>query len=104
MVAAANADGFLDDAERVRIFSHLERSGLTDEEREFLRQELDAPRPLSEIAASATSRADAEQIYAVSLLAVEVDTDAERAYLEELRRALGIYPVDADAIARSIGR
>jgi uncharacterized membrane protein YebE (DUF533 family) len=104
MVAAANADGFLDDAERGRIFSHLERAGLSDEEREFLRQELDAPRPLNEIAASATSRADAEQIYAVSLLAVEVDTDEERAYLEELRRALGIYPVEADAIARSIGR
>lgn len=104
MIAAAYADGSLDDAERERITSHLERAGLSDEERQFLRQELDAPRPLNEIAASAASRADAEQIYAVSLLAVEVDTDAERAYLEELRRALGIYPVDADAIARSIGR
>jgi len=104
MVAAANADGFLDDAERGRITSHLERAGLSDEERVFLRAEFDAPRPFAEIAAAATSREDAEQIYAVSLLAVEVDTDAERAYLEELRRALGIYPAEASAIARSVGR
>jgi uncharacterized membrane protein YebE (DUF533 family) len=104
MVAAANADGFLDYAARGRITSHLERAGLSDEERVFLRAEFDAPRPFAEIAAAATSREDAEQIYAVSLLAVEVDTDAERAYLEELRRALGIYPAEASAIARSVGR
>jgi uncharacterized membrane protein YebE (DUF533 family) len=104
MIAAANADGFLDDAERGRITSHLERAGLSDEERDFLRAEFDAPRPFDEIAAAATSREDAEQIYAVSLLAVEVDTEAERAYLEELRRALGIYPAEASAIARSVGR
>jgi uncharacterized membrane protein YebE (DUF533 family) len=104
MVAAANADGFLDDAERGRITSHLERAGLSDEERVFLRAEFDTPRPFAEIAAAATSREEAEQIYAVSLLAVEVDTDAERAYLEGLRRALGIYPAEASAIARSVGR
>jgi uncharacterized membrane protein YebE (DUF533 family) len=104
MIAAAYADGALDVAERGRITSRLDQAGLTDEERDFLRRELDAPRPLAEIAAAATSREDAEQVYAASLLAVEVDTDAERAYLEELRRALGIYPAEASAIARSVGR
>lgn len=104
MIAAAYADGSLDDAERGRITSHLERAGLTEEERDFLRRELEAPRPLHEIAAAATCPADAEQVYAVSLLAVDVDTDAERAYLEVLRRALGIEPGVAADIARGIGR
>jgi uncharacterized membrane protein YebE (DUF533 family) len=104
MIAAAHSDGLLDDTEQGRITSRLERAGLSDEERDFLRQEFNAPRPLAEIAAAARSRADAEQIYAVSLLAVEVDTDAERAYLEELRRALGLYPDEASDIARSVGR
>lgn len=104
MVASACADGSLDDAERERIVSRLERAGLTEDERAFMERELDSPRPLHEIVAAVTSRSDAWQVYAVSLLAVEVDTDAERAYLETLRRALELDPQTAADIAGSVGR
>ncbi len=104
MISAAHADGSLDDAERRRITSHLERARLSGEERSFLASELEAPRPLADIVASVKTPADAEQVFAVSLLAVEVDSQAERAYLEQLRQALGIEPLKAVEIARSIGR
>ncbi len=104
MVASACADGSLDDAERERIVSRLESAGLTEEERSFMERELDSPRPLHEIVAAVTNRSDARQVYAVSLLAVEVDTDAERAYLETLRRALELDPQTAADIAGSVGR
>lgn len=104
MIASARADGSLDDAERERIVSRLERAGLTEEERAFMERELDSPRPLHEIVAAVTSRSDARQVYAVSLLAVEVDTDAERAYLETLRKALELDPETAADIAGSVGR
>jgi uncharacterized membrane protein YebE (DUF533 family) len=104
MIGAAHADGSLDDAERRRITSHLERARLTGEERSFLASELEAPRPLADIVASVKTPADAEQVFAVSLLAVDVDSQAERAYLEQLRQALGIEPLKAVEIARCIGR
>lgn len=104
MISAAHADGSLDDAERRRITAHLERARLSGEERSFLASELETPRPLADIVAAVTTPADAEQVFAVSLLAVEVDSQAERAYLEQLRLALGIEPLKAVEIARSIGR
>lgn len=104
MIAAAYADGVLDDTERSRITFRLEQAGLTGEERDFMRRELDAPRPPAEIVSSVTSREAAEQVYAFSLLAIEVNTDAERAYLEDLRRALGLDPGMAADIVRRIGR
>lgn len=104
MIASAHADGAVDEAERQRIMSRFESAELTGEERNFLLGELDMRRSAGEIAAAAGPPAEAAQVYAVSLLAMEVDTDAERRYLEELRRALGIGPAEAEAIARSIGR
>jgi uncharacterized membrane protein YebE (DUF533 family) len=104
MIASAHADGSLDATERGRIMTRFEGAGLTGEERDFILSELDAPRSAGEIAAAAGSPAAAAQVYAVSLLAVDVDTEAERLYLQELRRALGLDPGEAGAIARSVGR
>jgi uncharacterized membrane protein YebE (DUF533 family) len=104
MIAAANADGVLDDTERARIFGQLEGVGLSEEEKDFLCAEFDAPRSLADIAAGASSPAVAAQIFTVSLLAVDVDTQAERDYLDGLRQALGLSEEQARAIARRLGR
>ncbi len=104
MIAAAHSDGSLDNSERERILSYLERAELSEEERAFMARELDAPRSMADIVASVGSPSEAEQVFAVSQLALEVDTGAERAYLEELRRSLGIDPAKAAEIARNIGR
>jgi len=104
MIAAANADGVLDDTERMRILGQLEGLGLTEEEKDFLCAEFDAPRSLEEIAVEVTGPSVAAQVYTVSLLAIDVDTPEEREYLEALRTALNLTDEQARSIARRLGR
>ena len=42
-------------------------------------------------------------MYAASLLAVEVDTDAERAYLAQLAQKTQLHPMVAQHIQQSMG-
>lgn len=104
MIAAANADGVLDDTERMRILAQLEGTGLSDEEKDFLFAEFGAPRSLEEIAAAVDGQAAAAQVFTVSLMAVEADTPEEREYLEALRAALNLTDEQARSIARRLGR
>ncbi len=104
MIAAANADGVLDDTERMRILAQLEGTGLSDEEKDFLSAEFGAPRSLEEIAAAVDGQAAAAQVFTVSLMAVEADTPEEREYLEALRSALSLTDEQARSIARRLGR
>lgn len=106
MVAAANADGVIDEIERGRIMARLDAARLGPDERRFMAEELDHPRTAEEIAAgvAAASQAGADlpgvelarQVYLASLLAVEVDTPQERAYFEHLAGLLGL---DAATVA-----
>ena len=90
MIAAAYADSHLDPEERERIRSRLDGAGLGPEEHAFLEREMAAPVPVSELVAGATTPELAEQVYAASLLAIEVDTPEERGYLAGLARLLGL--------------
>jgi uncharacterized membrane protein YebE (DUF533 family) len=97
MVAAARADGVVDPEERQRVIDNLNEAGATEEERRFIVAELDRPQELDAIvAAGARSPQMAEEIYAASLLAIEIDTDAERAHLRNLAARLGL---DAATVA-----
>lgn len=96
MIAAANADHAVDEEEKSRILQALDASGLGDEERQFLLAELGAPAGISELGAKATSPELARQVYLASAMAIEVDSDAERAYLARLASALGL---DAATVA-----
>ncbi len=66
------------------------------EERGLLERKLDAPLSIEALARAASTPALAAQVYTASLLAIEVDTPAERDYLARLGKALGL---DADTIA-----
>lgn len=104
MIAAANADGVFEETERMRILGQLEGVGLTEEEKDFLCAEFNAPRSVQEIVACVSSPAVAAQIYTVSLLTVDVDTPDERAYLRDLRAALGLDEEVSRSIARRLGK
>lgn len=80
----------MDADERTRILDKLEAVGLDDEERAFLETELDHPRDPAELAAGAKTPESAKQIYAVSIMAVDVDSEAERNYLRKLAGRLGL--------------
>lgn len=92
MIAAANADHELDEEERRRILEALEEADASEEDKAFLRGELENPIGLAALAAEATTPELASQVYLASCLAIEVDTRAERAYLDRLAERLGLAP------------
>lgn len=88
MISAAKADGHVTPEERARIDGELGNLGLGEEAQALITAELDAPLDVARIAALASSETEATQIYAASLLAVDVDSETERAYLTSLAQAL----------------
>jgi uncharacterized membrane protein YebE (DUF533 family) len=103
MIAAANADGTIDREERNRILGNLKRFELTPEEHSFILQELLSPASLDAIASQVQSPEVAKQVYAVSLMAIEVDTDAERNYIRTLAERLGLDETTVGEIHRDLG-
>jgi uncharacterized membrane protein YebE (DUF533 family) len=100
MIAAARADGKLDGGERRRLFDRIARLDLGDAERADLFAEIEKPIGLDEIATGVRSPEQAAEVYAASLLAIEIDTPAERAYLSLLAARLGL----ADELVASLHR
>jgi uncharacterized membrane protein YebE (DUF533 family) len=92
MIAAAKADGHIDAAEQTRIFEQIDKSTLDAEEKGFLFEELRKPLDTAALAARAKTPEHALEIYAASLMAIDVDGAAERAYLDDLARKLRLDP------------
>lgn len=93
MVAAANADGHIDEAERAHITEKLAASGLAADATDFIAKELAAPAGIDALAASAANDAQKAELYAAARLAVSSESDAERNYLKSLADRLGLEPV-----------
>ncbi|MGY3942565.1 tellurite resistance TerB family protein [Aeromonas tecta] len=87
MVAAARADGHIDDAERQKIQQYLTEQGQSDAAR-WIEAELARPLDPQALAREVTDMEQATEVYLASLLTVEVDHFMERGYLDELARAL----------------
>jgi len=92
IIAAAKADGHIDDRERQLIDQSIAQ--LTDDrELQFwVDQELRKPMDPAEVAISATSQEIAAEMYLASLLMVDEENFMERAYLDELARQLKLDP------------
>ncbi len=88
MISAAKADGHIDDSERTRIEQQISEMGIGHEEQQFLVEQIRAASDPIAIARLSESEEQAAEIYLVSLLAVDVDTDEERRYLDRLGDAL----------------
>ncbi|WP_428541334.1 tellurite resistance TerB family protein [Rhodopila sp.] len=97
MVQAAKADGTVDQAETARITGHIDRGGEGPEARAFVEHELRQPVDPAALARDVKSRQEALEVYAASVMAIDVDTDAERDYLAKLAKALTLQP---DAVAQ----
>jgi uncharacterized membrane protein YebE (DUF533 family) len=102
MIAAANADGVIDEEERNRILKKLETVDLSDQEHSFIVKELLSPAGLEDIVAQVKSPEMAKMVYTVSLLAIEVDTDAERTYMKTLAQQLCLSDSDLNDIYRTL--
>ncbi|KAA0687686.1 tellurite resistance TerB family protein [Azospirillum brasilense] len=98
MIAAANADGEISAAERQRVMSALDEAGGGPEERQIVERELSQPQSLDSLVRSVTDPDMAEQVYLASLMAVDREHEAERAYLSYLATRLKIAPQRAEQL------
>ena len=66
-------------------------------------EEMRAPLDIQALAAEARTPAQAAEIYAASLLAIDIDTDNERQYLRDLAQALKLDPATVDQLHQMTG-
>lgn len=103
LIAAAKADGHMDDAERSRVETALHRLNADAQTRAWVDSEVRRPVDPADVAAAATSPEMAAEIYLASVVAVDETTAMERAYLDELARQLELAPgLKADLEARAV--
>jgi uncharacterized membrane protein YebE (DUF533 family) len=92
MIAAAKADGHIDEAESGKIDKELEKLGLDPATLHFVKGEIAKPLDVQDVASAADSPATAAEMYLTSLLAIDVDSEQEKHYLSELATALKLDP------------
>jgi uncharacterized membrane protein YebE (DUF533 family) len=88
MIAAAKADGHIDAEEQSNIFAQMDKLPLDADDKAFVMDELRRPLDVDAVAAGARSPEEAAEIYAASLLAIDVNNAAERGYLALLAARL----------------
>jgi uncharacterized membrane protein YebE (DUF533 family) len=102
MIAAARADGHIDDGERSRIMDKVKLAGLDAEAEQFLNDELTKPTDLDAIVAAARTEEEKVELYTASRLAIEPDSRAERGYLDLLAGRLGLADALVDHIEATV--
>ena len=102
MIAAARSDGRLDAQESQAIYQRIESLGLDPENQALLVAEMGRPVDMDAIVDSASSPEVAAEIYIASLLAIDVDTAAEKSYLAMLAARLNIPPELATELRRQV--
>ncbi len=89
MINAAKSDGSIDKAEQEKVLAKL--GDISREESDFVRSEFAAPLDVTKFINS-VPRGMEEQIYTVSLLAIDLDKTSEANYLIKLAKGLRIQP------------
>ena len=91
MIDAAKSDGQVDATELNKIMSNLQSSGIGQEGVNYVINKLKSPMETAKIVSAVRGRPDlAAQVYSASLMAIDVDTEAERKYLDKLAKAMGL--------------
>ncbi|MFJ4387589.1 tellurite resistance TerB family protein [Pseudomonas sp. NPDC089408] len=92
LIAAAKADGRIDQQEEQLIYAEIKRHADDPQLQQWLDEEVSRPLDAAEVAQSARDPAMAAEMYLASVMLVDDQQDAERAYLDELASALQIDP------------
>lgn len=103
MINAAKSDGQISPDEMQRIVGKLQESGADQGMQQWVLQQMQAPLNVQAFAAEIPNQEVAAQVYAASLLAIEVDTDAERQYLQAFSRAANLHPLVVGQIHQTLG-
>lgn len=88
MIAAANADGHIDQSERAMLQQQIDASALGSDEKAFLFDQMNRESDPIAVARLATDEKQAAEIYLASSLAIDPDTPEEQRYLDRLGDAL----------------
>jgi len=96
MIAAAAADGHIDEQEQATILGGLREAGLDQEAQAWLKKELAEPASIDALVEAAESPELATQIYTAARIAINPDTRAEKDFLAGLAGSLGL---DAELVA-----
>jgi uncharacterized membrane protein YebE (DUF533 family) len=100
MINAAKSDGRIDQEEQDRIIAKL--GDLSEAEKAFLREEFNAPLDVEGFIRSVPKEMQT-QIYAVSLAAIDLDTNHEAQYLAALAQGFGFSPQFANELHERLG-
>jgi uncharacterized membrane protein YebE (DUF533 family) len=104
MINAAKADGRIDEEEIERIVGKLQEAGADAEAQRFVMTQMQRPLETEALISGAKGQPElGAQIYAASLMAIEVDTPAEKAYLGQLASGLGLTPEVTRRIDQMVG-
>lgn len=91
MIAAAKADGHVDQAELAAIRDQLKEYELGDKLNDLILTEMVKPLTVEDVAALANNdKAAAIEVYLVSKVVAGEANEAEKAYLSQLQKALGL--------------
>ncbi|MGJ0485271.1 MAG: tellurite resistance TerB family protein [Methylomicrobium sp.] len=91
MIAAAKADGMLDDKEKELITQQMAKLNLGDSANLFM-EELNKPVDIKAVAAGADSPSAAAEIYLISRAVVDMNNGQERNFMDQLSKELGLAP------------
>lgn len=100
MIQAAKSDGKLDAGERDKLLKRL--GDVSPEEQRFVQSELDGPIDVAGLARQ-TPRGLEQQIYTMSVLGIDLDTQKEAKYLHELATAFNMPPQQVNAVHARLG-
>lgn len=105
MIAAAAADGVVDDAERAVIVGNLRQIGLDPAAAGFLDEAFANPYTPADLANDTSSPEVAAQVYTAARLTIDPNKASERAFLAQLASGLGLddeLVAHIDAAAESV--
>lgn len=100
MIQAMKADHKLDEDEEARLMEHL--GDVSHQERQFVNQELQKPVDVSALVANVPQGLE-EQVYLMSIMAIDLDNRDEAQYLHDLATELGIGREEVNAIHTHVG-
>ncbi len=102
MIAAARADGHIDENERAVIGDRIKTAGVGGDAERFLLDELARPVDLDAIVAAAQTEAQRVELYTASRIAIEPQTRAERGYLDMLAGRLNLPDALVDHVEATV--
>jgi len=102
MIAAANADGHIDEAERKKIGDKLALSGIGPEAEQFLNAEIEKPLSIEELVKAVQTDAQKLELFTASRLTIDPDTRVERGYLDLLAGRLGLPDALIDHVEATV--